>query len=44
MIEQLQDKNDDSDDEHQKKEREDPQETPLNEERVEQSAAAMTAQ
>ena len=44
MIEQLQDKNHDSDDEHQKKEQEDPQETTLNEERVEQSASPTTAQ
>ena len=44
MIEQLQDKNYDSDDEHQKKEQEDPQETTLNEERVEQSASPMTTQ
>ena len=44
MIEQLQDKNHDSDDEHQNKEQEDPQETTLNEERVEQSASPTTAQ
>ena len=35
MIEQLQDKNHDSDDEHQKKEQDDTQETTLNEEQVE---------
>ena len=35
MIEQLQDENHDSDDEHQKKEQEDHQETPLNKELVE---------
>ena len=44
MIEQLQDKNHDSDDEHQKKEQEDPQETTLNEERVEQLASPTIAQ
>ena len=44
MIEQLQDKNHDSDDEHQNKEQEDTQETTLNEERVEQSASPTTAQ
>lgn len=44
MIEQLQDKNHDSDDEHQNKEQEDTQETTLNEEQVEQSASPTTAQ
>ena len=44
MIEQLQDKNHDSDDEHQNKEQEDTQETTLDEERVEQSASPTTAQ
>ena len=44
MIEQLQYKNHDSDDEHQKKQQEDPQETTLNEEWVEQSASPTTAQ
>ena len=44
MIEQLQDKKHDSDDEHQNKEQEDTQETTLNEERVEQSESPTTAQ
>ena len=44
MIEQLQDKNHDSDDEHQNKQQEDTQETTLNDERVEQSASPMTTQ
>ena len=44
MIEQLQDKNHDSDDEHQNKEQDDTRETTTNEEQVEQSASPMTAQ
>ena len=44
MIEQLQDKNHDSDDDHQNKEQDGTQETTPNEERVEQSASPMTAQ
>ena len=44
MIEQLQDKNHDSDDEHQIKEQDDTQEITTNEERVEQSASPTTAQ
>ena len=37
MLQQLQDKSEDSDDEHQKTEQEDPQKTPPSEEEVEQS-------
>ena len=44
MIEQLQDKNHDSDNEHQNKEQDDTQETTLNEEWVEQSASPTTTQ
>ena len=44
MIEQLQDKNHDSDNEHQNKEQDDTQEITTNEERVEQSASPTTAQ
>ena len=44
MIEQLPDKNHDSDDEHQNKEQDDTQETTINEEPVEQSASPTTAQ
>ena len=44
MIEQLQDKNHDSDDEHQNEEQDDTQETTINEERVEQSASPTIAQ
>ena len=41
MLQQLQDNNKDSDNEHQKTEQEDPQKTPPNKEWVEQSAAPM---
>ena len=44
MIEQLQDKNHDSDDDHQNKEQDDTQETTPNQEQVEQSASPTTAQ
>ena len=44
LIEQLQDKNHDSDDDHQNKEQDGYQETTPNEERVEQSASPTTAQ
>ena len=44
MIEQLQDKNHDSDDDHQNKEQDGTQETTPNEEQAEQSASPMTAQ
>ena len=44
MIEQLQDKNHDSDDDHQNKEQDGTQETTPNKERVEQSASPTTAQ
>ena len=44
MIEQLQDKNHDSDDDHQNKEQDGTQETTPNKEQVEQSASPTTAQ
>ena len=43
MLQQLQDKSEDSDNEHQKTEQEDPQKTTPSKKRVEQSVAATTA-